>query len=112
MPTDSAIRYWDMNIDESIIDNHMLDEVWRELTAEQKSRAAKASAQVEIPEHVCQRRAYLFYEPSHELIGVFNPNLLDASLALNALIAKRDSPWISIYTLENSKVIDFYGIRL
>lgn len=103
------MRWFDLSIDEAIIDNHMLEEVWRDLTPQQRASAAKASAGVDIPDMQCQRRAYVFIEPAHRFVGVFDPATVDILTLLNCALLNADH--ISIYVLENAKVMDFYGVK-
>lgn len=104
------MRWFDLSLDETIIDNHMLDEVWRDLTPYQRAKAAKASAMLEIPDAKIQRRAYVFIEPEHRYVGVFDPNVMDVVAVATGLLT--EAVQLSVYVLENTSVVDFYRVKV
>lgn len=101
------MRWFDPSIDEAIIANFELSvhKLCGIGGANQKFKA--------IPDiGVTQRRAYIFIEPSHRYVGVFDPKLLDTkgNWVANALLIEPSE--LSIYVLENANVVDFYTVAV
>lgn len=104
------MRWFDCTLDETIIDNYMLNQMWLELTLDQRIAVAKASAMLVIPDAKIQRRAYVFTEPEHRYVGVFDPETMDVAVIGMGLLT--EALQLSVYVLENTSVVDFYRVNV
>lgn len=104
------MRWFDCSMDEAIIANCMAEEVWHELTPAQRESVAKASALVVIPDEKIQRRAYVFIEPSHRYVGVFDPDVMDVTVLADGMLTEAEQ--LSVYVLENTSVVESYRVNV
>lgn len=104
------MRWFDCTLDETIIDNYIVNQMWLELTLDQRIAVAKASAMLVIPDAKIQRRAYVFTEPEHRFVAVLDPEVVDAAVIGMGLLT--EALQLSVYVLENTSVVDFYRVNV